>query len=311
MRDDTDTSQDVPDSNGRTGPRLDPDPREGPLRDGPRAQSQPWPGHENRMHPPPDHGEESYVGSGRLEGRRALITGGDSGIGKAVAIAFAREGADVSIAYFDEHDDARDTVRWIERAGRTGASVPGDLRDRTHCRTVVARALDAMGGLDIVVNNAAYHCETDDLTEIDEAQLERTFRTNVYSPIWITQAALEHLEAGAVIINTGSVVALRGSPGLIDYAATKGAIHVFTKSLAGSLAERGIRVNCVAPGPVWTPLIVSTKGRDSVEDFGADSEWGRPAQPAELAAAFVFFASAESRFCTGEVLAVTGDATSR
>lgn len=263
------------------------------------------------MRPRPDHGEESYEGHGRLAGRRALITGGDSGIGKAVAIAFAREGADVAIGYLNEHDDAQDTVAWVEKAGRRGAAFSADLTDEAACRALVRDSVEALGGLDLLVNNAAYHCQTETLEELDTEQLERTFRTNVFSYFWVTGEALKHLDEGSVILNTGSVVALRGSPELLDYSATKGAVHVFTQSLAVNLKDRGIRVNCVAPGPVWTPLIPSTKKEEDVEEFGADSHWGRPAQPAELAPAFVFFASPESRYCTGEVLAVTGGATTR
>jgi NAD(P)-dependent dehydrogenase (short-subunit alcohol dehydrogenase family) len=278
---------------------------------GPGKQpKQKWPGEEDQMRPAADHGEESYVGAGKLEGRRALITGGDSGIGKAVAIAFAREGADVAIAYFDEHEDAEDTVAWIEKAERKALALPGDLQSARHCRDVVAKTVKKLGGLDILVNNIAFHREQDDIRDIDDDQLEQTFRTNVFSYFWVTQAALDHLGDGASIINTGSVVALRGSAGLLDYSATKGAVHVFTRSLADALADKGIRVNCVAPGPVWTPLIPSTKPED-VEDFGADTLWKRPAQPAELAPAFVYFASADSRYCTGEILAITGSATTR
>lgn len=281
-------------------------------RGGPGPQpDQAWPGREEDMEPRPDHGEDSYRGSGRLEGRRALVTGGDSGIGKAVAIAFAREGADVAISYLDEHEDARDTVAWIEKAGRTAVAVDGDLRDPDHCRTVVERAVEALGGLDILVNNAAYHCQTASLEDIDDEQLERTFATNILAPMRVTRAALPHLEAGAVVLNTGSVVALRGSPELLDYTATKGAVHAFTRSLAIALADRDVRVNCVAPGPVWTPLIPSTKKEEDVEEFGADTHWGRPAQPAELAPAYVFFAAEDARFCTGEILSVTGEATTR
>jgi len=278
---------------------------------GPGAQQQEWPGTEGEMHPKADHGEESYRGSGRLEGRRALITGGDSGIGKAVAIAFAREGADVAISYLSESDDAADTVRWIEDADRRALALSGDLIDPAHCRSVVDRAATELGGLDLLVNNLAAHWEQEGLEDVTDEQLERTFQTNILATFRVTRSALEHLERGSVIINTGSVVALRGSPTLIDYSATKGAIHVFTKSLATNLSPRGIRVNCVAPGPVWTPLIPSTKDEEEVAEFGADTAWKRPAQPAELAPAFVFFASADSRFCTGEILAVTGGSTTR
>ena len=289
------------------------DPRaEKKARGGPGEQpAQEWPGTEERMRPRADHGEESYVGARKLEGKRALVTGGDSGIGKAIAIAFAREGADVAIAYLEEHEDAADTVEWVEEAGRRALAVSGDLSAREHCFEVVERTVQELGGLDILVNNAALHFQAGDIREIDEEQLELTFRTNVFSCFWLVQAALEHLPAGGVILNTGSVVALRGSPELLDYSATKGAVHVFTQSLAASLAPKGIRVNCVAPGPVWTPLIPSTKDSEDVEEFGADSYWKRPAQPAELAPAFVFLASPDSRYCTGEILAITGMAATR
>lgn len=296
---------------GRGGSRKRPDPRKDRLEGGPEAQQQEWPGSDAELSPRPDHGEESYEGTGRLEGKRALITGGDSGIGRAVAIAFAREGADVAIAYLDEDEDAAETLHWIEGSGRTGIAIPGDLAQRDHCRRVVDQTVEAFGGLDIVVNNAAVHWEKRDITEIDEEQLVRTFRTNILSFFWITQAALPHLEAGSSILNTGSVVALRGSPSLLDYSATKGAVHVFTMSLAQALAERGIRVNCVAPGPVWTPLIASTRPAEKVEGFGADTHWDRPAHPAELAPAYVFLASADGRYITGETLAITGGAPTR
>jgi NAD(P)-dependent dehydrogenase (short-subunit alcohol dehydrogenase family) len=312
-RDRTKTRKRPTKGRGKSGQGLDvpPSPKSEKRAAGGPGKQPPheWPGKEERLRPPADHGEESYVGAGKLEGRRALITGGDSGIGKAVAIAFAREGADVAIAYFNEHEDAVDTVDWIERADRNALAISGDLRSAAHCREVVAKTVKELGGLDILVNNVAFQLEQDDIRKIDEEQLERTFRTNVFSVFWVTQAALEHLEEGASIINTGSVVALRGSAGLLDYSATKGAVHVFTRSLADALADKGIRVNCVAPGPVWTPLIPPTK--KGVEEFGADTLWKRPAQPAELAPAFVYFASSESRYCTGEILAVTGSATTR
>jgi NAD(P)-dependent dehydrogenase (short-subunit alcohol dehydrogenase family) len=278
---------------------------------GPGRHQQDWPGSDADMRPQADHGEESYRGSGRLEGRRALITGGDSGIGRAVAIAFAREGADVAISYLSEDEDAAETVRWIEEAGRKALALPGDLSEPEACREVVERTVNEFGGLDLLVNNLAAHWEQERLEDITDEQLDRTFKTNVYSIFWVTREALRHLGKGSAIINTGSVVALRGSPSLLDYAASKGAVHVFTQSLSIQVAERGIRVNCVAPGPVWTPLIPSTRDADEVEDFGADTAWGRPAQPAELAPAYVFFASADSRFCTGETLAVTGETATR
>lgn len=297
---------------GESGIGKSSDPgREERAEGGPGAQQQDWPGTDQELDPKADHGEESYRGSGRLEGRRALITGGDSGIGRAVAIAFAREGADVAISYLSESQDAADTVEWIEDAGRRPLALPGDLADPEHCREIVDRTAREFGGLDIVVNNLAAHWEQDGLEDITDEQLERTFQINIFSVFRVTRAALKHLEKGSAIINTGSVVALRGSPTLQDYSATKGAIHVFTKALAGSVAKRGIRVNCVAPGPVWTPLIPATRDEDEVETFGASSAWGRPAQPAELAPAYVFFASADSRFCTGEILAISGEDTTR
>jgi NAD(P)-dependent dehydrogenase (short-subunit alcohol dehydrogenase family) len=263
------------------------------------------------MDPRPDHGEESYRGAGKLAGRVALITGGDSGIGRAVAIAFAREGADVAIAYYDEHDDAQETVAWIVEAGRRAHAIPGDLSDRDHCRAVLRETENVLGPVDVLVNNAAFQMEQDDIADISTEQLERTFRTNFFAYFWLAQAALERMKAGAVILNTGSVTALEGNAGLLDYAATKGAIHAFTKSLAQSVAERGIRVNCVAPGPVWTPLIPATLDRDHVEKFGGDTLWKRAAQPAEIAPTFVFLASADGRYYSGEIFAPTGRVSSR
>ena len=255
----------------------------------------------------PDHGEETYRGSGRLEGRRALITGGDSGIGRAVAIAFAREGADVLIAYLpDEEDDAQETLKWITDAGRTGVAVPGDIQDESHCDALVARAVEELGGLDVLVNNAAFQMSLDGLESLSTEQLERTYRTNVFAMIWLCKAALPHLQPGASIINTSSIQAYQPSPHLLDYASTKAAIVNFTKNLAQDLAERGIRVNSVAPGPIWTPLIPATMAPDKVASFGQSTPMGRAGQPAELAPAFVFFASQESSYVTGEVLGVTG-----
>ena len=277
----------------------------------PGGQTQEWPGREAELKPPADHGEKSYRGSGRLKGQRALITGGDSGIGRAVAIAFAREGADVAIAYYNEHEDARETAKWIEKAGQRALSIPGDLQERAQCEETVQRVVKEFGGLDILVNNAAFQWEQRDFEAISEEQLERTFRTNIYAYFWMAQAAVPHMKPGSVIINTGSVTALDGNEKLIDYAATKGAIHMFTKSLAQALADRGIRVNCVAPGPVWTPLIPATFREDHVEGFGGDTVWDRPAQPAELAPSYVFLASSDSRFYTGEIFSPTGRVSSR
>jgi NAD(P)-dependent dehydrogenase (short-subunit alcohol dehydrogenase family) len=288
------------------------DPRSGPVPD-PSVPMQEPPGVEEKLRPKADHGEESYRGYGRLEGRRALITGGDSGIGRAVAIAFAREGADVAIGYLDEmeDEDAEETARWVRREGRRCLVHRFDVRERSACEAFVRRCVEELGGLEILVNNAAYQLERQGVEEIDEEQLDRTFRTNIYGYIYMVQAALPHLKAGAVILNTGSVTAFDGHAGLIDYASTKGAIHVLTKSLAQSLGERGIRVNCVAPGPVWTPLIPATLEEDHVREFGEDTLWERPAQPAEIAPSFVFFAADEGRYFSGEVLAPTGKATTR
>ncbi|HKO56035.1 MAG TPA: SDR family oxidoreductase [Thermoanaerobaculia bacterium] len=271
------------------------------------------PGVERELKPKADHGEESYEGSGKLEGLVAVISGGDSGIGRAVAIAFAREGADVAISYLSEkeEEDAAETLRWIEKAGRRGISERFDVKRRPECQAFVERAVRELGRLDILVNNAAYQQEQKSLLDITEEQLDGTFRTNIFGYIFMAQAALPHMKSGAVILNTGSVTALKGNPGLIDYASTKGAIHVFTKSLAQSVAEQGIRVNCVAPGPVWTPLIPATMDAGHVAEFGSDTVWGRPAQPAEIAPSYVFLASADGRYYTGEVLAPTGSDTTR
>jgi NAD(P)-dependent dehydrogenase (short-subunit alcohol dehydrogenase family) len=260
------------------------DPTEGPKTEKGERRQEP-PGSEQAMKQKPDHGEESYRGSGKLDGLVALVTGGDSGIGRAVAIAFAREGADVAIGYLgeEEDEDAAETVRWIEKAGRRGFAQRFDVREPGECRRLVQRTVEELGGLDVLVNNAAYQMEQDSLAQITPEQLERTFRTNIFGYVWMAQAALAHLKEGSVILNTGSVTAFDGNAGLIDYASTKGAIHVFTKSLAQSLAEKGIRVNCVAPGPVWTPLIPSTMSKEHVEKFGQDTFWKRPAQPAEIA----------------------------
>jgi NAD(P)-dependent dehydrogenase (short-subunit alcohol dehydrogenase family) len=287
-------------------------PKPGPTPDE-DVPEQRYPGVEGKMKPEADHGEESYRGAGKLEGLVAIVTGGDSGIGRAVAIAFAREGADVAIGYLSEREDgdAQETRRWVEEAGRRCLVQRFDVRSRQECRDFVDRAREELGRVDVLVNNAAYQMQQESLEEIPEEQLERTFRTNIFGYIYMAQAVLPHLEAGACIINTGSITGMEGHPMLIDYAATKGAIHILTKSLANSVAEKGIRVNCVAPGPVWTPLIPSTFDHEHVTDFGEDTVWGRPAQPAEIAPAYVFLASADSRYFTGEILAPTGRSTSR
>jgi NAD(P)-dependent dehydrogenase (short-subunit alcohol dehydrogenase family) len=266
------------------------------------------PGTTGEMDVEPDHGEESYRGTGRLTGKRAIITGGDSGIGRAVAIAFAREGADVLIAYLpEEEDDARETARLIEKAGRKAVTVPGDIRDEDHCTTIVERAVNDLGGLDILVNNAAYQmAQPGGITDISTEQFDRVMKTNLYAMFWLSKAAVPHMQPGSTIINTASIQAYQSSPELLDYATTKAGIVAFTKALGASLAEKGIRVNSVAPGPIWTPLIPATMPDEKVESFGEQTPMGRAGQPAELAPAYVFFASQESSYVTGEVLGVTG-----
>ncbi|HEU4453756.1 MAG TPA: SDR family oxidoreductase [Longimicrobium sp.] len=288
------------------------DPTEGPTPAKDVPEQDP-PGTEAEMKPKADHGEESYRGCGKLEGLVALITGGDSGIGRAVAIAFAREGADVAIGYLAEveTEDAEETRRWVEKAGRRCLVHRFDVRDPAQCRDLVERTVKELGKLDILVNNAAYQMSQESILDITQEQLERTFRTNVFGYIQMVQAALPHLTEGAAIIQTGSVTAFEGNPQLIDYAATKGAIHNLTLSLSKSLKDKKIRVNTVAPGPVWTPLIPSTFPHEHVKEFGKDTLWERPAQPAEVATSFVFLASADARYFSGEVLSPTGKTTSR
>jgi hypothetical protein len=271
------------------------------------------PGTEKELKPQADHGENDYRGSGKLEGLAAIITGGDSGIGRAIAIAFAREGADVAIGYLSEKedDDARETAKWVEQAGRRCLTHRFDVKEKAACEEFVARAVKEFGRLDILVNNAAYQQEQESILDITEEQLDGTFRTNIYGYIFMVQASLPHMKEGAVILNTGSVTALKGNPGLIDYSATKGAIHTFTRALAQSLAEQGIRVNCVAPGPVWTPLIPATMSKETVAKFGENTVWSRPAQPAEIAPSYVFLASKDAKYYTGETLSPTGSDVSR
>lgn len=272
----------------------------------PPKQQQKWPGTESEMRPRVDHGEQSYTGGGKLVGLKALITGGDSGIGRAVSIAFAREGADVAITYFEEKGDAMETVGWIQEAGHTGRAYDVDLRDPDDCFALVDRAYHELNGLNIVVNNAAIHIEQKDVSQISTEQLENTFKTNIMSYFWVTQSAVKYLQTGDTIINTGSVVGFAGHKSLIDYAATKGAIHSFTKSLALELAPKGIRVNCVSPGPVWTPLIPATRDVEHISKFGENTFWGRPAQPCEISPSYVFLASTDSRFYSGEILTPAG-----
>jgi NAD(P)-dependent dehydrogenase (short-subunit alcohol dehydrogenase family) len=251
-----------------------------------------------------------YTGSGLLEGRRALITGGDSGIGRAVAVAFAKEGADVAIAYLSEHEDAEHTKGLVEAVGRRCATLPGDLADPGHCRWVVQECVDRLGGLDVLVNNAAVQAPVQSVEELSDEQWERTFAVNIHSYFWVTKAALAHLPTGGAIVNTSSVNGLRGNKTLIDYAATKGAVNAFTYSLAQALSEREIRVNAVAPGPVWTPLIPATFSPERVEGFGEQAPMKRPAQPDEIAPSYVFFAAERlSSYYSGEILAPTGGET--
>jgi NAD(P)-dependent dehydrogenase (short-subunit alcohol dehydrogenase family) len=270
------------------------------------AQYQSGPGLDAELDNRADLGEETYVGTGRLTGRKALITGGDSGIGAATAIAFAREGADVAISYLpEETEDAKRILDLITEAGRQAVALPGDLTDPVYCREMVAMAVEELGGLDIVVNNAGKQQHVESLTDLSDEQFDATFKTNVYAMFWVTKAALPHLKPGSTIINTSSIQAYAPSENLVDYATTKASINAFSKALSQQLAPRGIRVNVVAPGPVWTPL--QTAGGQPTEKlptFGQDSPLGRPGQPAELAPAYVFLASAESSFVVGETLNV-------
>jgi len=273
------------------------------------SQQQEPPGLTGAMSPEPDHGEQSYVGHGRLDGRRALVTGGDSGIGRAVAIAFAREGADVAIAYMPEEQvDAEATARWVREAGRRVVLLPGDLRDERSARDMVGQAAEELGGLDVVVNNAGFQAaRRDSIDDLTTDELDRVLKTNLYALFWITHEALRYLQRGSSIINVSSIQAYEPSPALVDYAATKAAINNVTVNLAAQLGPRGIRVNAVAPGPIWTPLQPATQPPDHVEQFGADTPLGRAGQPAEVAPAFVFLASEQdASYVSGTVLGVTG-----
>ena len=271
----------------------------------PEQEQQP-PGREAEMQPLADHGEESYVGHGRLTDKVALVTGADSGIGRAVAIAFAREGADVLCSYWNEDEDAAETRRLVEDAGRRCVTVAGDIGDREHCRALVEQAIAELGRLDVLVNNAAFQMSHDSFLEIPPDELEFVFRTNVLSLFHLCQAAVPHMEPGSTIVNTTSIQAAQPSPELLHYAATKGAISTFTKGLAQELAERGIRVNAVAPGPIWTPLVTMSFPAEKNAQFGADTPLGRPGQPAELAPLYVFLASDDSSYISGEVIGATG-----
>lgn len=273
-----------------------------------KDQTQDEPGLDGKLEPQADHGEESYEGLGRLKGRKALITGGDSGIGRAVAIAFAREGADVAISYLPaEEADAQEVVDEIKAAGMKALALPGDIQNEGFCQDMVSEVVDAFGSIDILVNNAGKQVYVEKLEDLTSSQFQATFTTNVFAMFWITKAAVPHMPPGASIINTTSIQSYQPSPGLLDYASTKGAITAFTKSLAKMLAEKGIRVNAVAPGPVWTPLQTSHgQPPEKLETFGENTPLGRAGQPAELAPAYVFLASQESSYITAEVIGVTG-----
>lgn len=269
-------------------------------------QQQRVPGATEAMHPKPDHGEDSYEGSGRLEGKRVVITGGDSGIGRAVAIAFAREGADVLIAYLCEDHDARETKEWVEKAGRKCVLMRGDISDAAHCRAIIDQAVRTFGGIDVLVNNAAHQMTFETLEDIPDEVWERTFATNIHAMFYLAKAALPHMGEGSSIINSASINSDQPNPTLLPYATTKGAVQNYTAGLAQLLADRKIRVNCVAPGPVWTPLIPSTMPEEDIAEFGKDYPLGRPAQPAELAPPYVMLASDEASYISGATIAVTG-----
>ncbi len=271
------------------------------------AQRQPFPGYERQLEPPADHGEESYKGHGRLEGKAALITGGDSGIGRAVAIAFAREGADVAVSCLpEEEQDARETIRWVERAGRKALYLPGDIQKPALCTKLIEKVIGKLGHIDILVNNAAFQMTHDEIQGFTDKEFDRTVRTNLYAMFYLCRAAVPKMKKGGVIINTASIQAFDPSPNLLPYAMTKGAIVTFTKALAKMVIKQGIRANAVAPGPVWTPLIPYSMPQKKIQNFGNNTPLERTAQPAELAPLYVFLASTESTYVTGEVFSATG-----
>jgi NAD(P)-dependent dehydrogenase (short-subunit alcohol dehydrogenase family) len=284
------------------------DPREKYPKPPFKSQQQPWPGLARDMDPRPDHGEKSYQGSGRLQGRKALITGGDSGIGRAAAIAYAREGADVAINYFpSEEPDAKEVIELIQQAGRSGIAIPGDLRDETFCQRLVAAAVQKLGGLDIVVCNAGRQQAQQSILDLSSEDFDATMKTNIYAPFWIIKAALPHLKAGACIIGTTSEQAYDPSPDLYDYAQTKAATMNYVKSLAKQLGGRGIRVNGVAPGPIWTALQVSGGAtQQKLQHFGGQTSLGRPGQPVELASIYVQLAASDASFATGNIYGAAG-----
>jgi NAD(P)-dependent dehydrogenase (short-subunit alcohol dehydrogenase family) len=270
------------------------------------AQRQPMPGSTAKMDPRPDHGETSYKGSEKLAGKKAVITGGDSGIGRAIAIAYAREGADVLVAYLDEHDDAREVKALIEQEGRKAVLVAGDLRNPQHCRSVIRQAVEVLGGIDILVNNAAHQATFKDIGDISDEEWQLTFDVNIHAMFYLTKAAVPHMKPGSAVINTASVNSDMPNPILLAYATTKGAIQNFTGGLAQMLAPKGIRANAVAPGPIWTPLIPSTMPEDAVRNFGKQVPMQRAGQPAELATAYVMLADPSSSYTSGTTVAVSG-----
>lgn len=269
-------------------------------------QEQEVPGTEKEMTPEADHGEKSYKGSGKLKDKKAIITGADSGIGRAVAIAFAREGADVLISYLKEDEDAKETAKWVKEAGQKAVLLPGDISEEAHCKKIVERAVEEFGQIDILVNNAAFQMARESLEEIPSEEWDYTFRTNIYAMFYLCKAAKPHMKPGSTIVNTTSINAYQPKPILVAYAATKGAIQNFTSSIGQLLADDGIRVNCVAPGPIWTPLIPSTMPDGNVQSFGKSTPMKRAGQPAELAAIYVLLASEDSSYMTGSTVQVTG-----
>jgi NAD(P)-dependent dehydrogenase (short-subunit alcohol dehydrogenase family) len=285
------------------------DPRDKHPKNVSADESASHPGSERDLHTPADHGEQSYKGQGRLKDQVALITGADSGIGRAVAIAFAREGADIAISYLSEHEDAKETAKWVEQAGRKALVVSGDITSEQHCEQLVERTFKRFGKINILVNNAAFQMEHESIEEFTTEEWDRTFKTNVYAMFWLCKKIMPRMKPGSTIINTASIQAYDPNPGLLAYAPTKAAIVNFTKALAKWAIKNGVRVNAIAPGPVWTPLIPATLQEEHVKKFGKNTSFERVAQPAELAPLFVFAASEESSYCTGEVFGATGGRT--